>query len=181
MPSSEKQKQRDNETLAKRYRVFMDALIARKGGECAKCESIEDLEFDHIDWRTKVFTISHGWRMRDREAFEREVQKCQLLCSLCHGEKTKADLLEMRGSFTHGTMYGWMKVKCECETCLAGKRVWLDARNEKRRVLDTTVRGPYKEPAEHGTYKRYKRGCKCTECKAANTRTVTAVNISKVA
>lgn len=118
----------------------------------------------------RPFTISSNWRISDRETFEREVQKCQLLCTSCHSEKTKADLLEMRGPFTHGTIYGWMKMKCKCDTSSAAKRVHNDARNEKRRKSTDSAKGPYSQPADHGTKRRYSRGCKCDLCRAANAK-----------
>ena len=154
----------------RRYREFVDGLIARLGGECNHCGSSDSLEFDHVDWRTKVFTITTNWYIKDRVLFESELAKCQLLCASCHKVKTAKDLVEQRQEdvFTHGTLYGWMKRKCECDTCASAKRDWYDARNEKRRGTSGVSIGPYKQPAEHGTSRMYKRGCKCDACKAAN-------------
>lgn len=134
-----------------------------------QCGSTEKLQFDHVDWRTKEFTIAPNWAMKDRIAFEAELAKCQLLCTECHDAKTKLDKSEMEPpEFAHGTTYAWMKRKCECVPCGSAKRAWNDARNAKRR--NNGGRGTYKLPAEHGTIKRYRRGCKCSDCKAANVR-----------
>jgi len=47
--------------------------------------------------------------------------------------------------FRHGTMYGWMKKRCQCETCSMAKRSWHDARNERRRLKEGEgARGPYR-------------------------------------
>lgn len=36
--------------------------------------------------------------------------------------------------FTHGTVYGWMKKKCQCGLCQKHKASWSDTRNAKRRA-----------------------------------------------
>lgn len=155
-----------------RYRRVIDGLIERLGGKCAKCEVTQNLEFDHIDWRTKIFLITTNWYIEDRVLFEAELAKCQLLCHSCHKIKTARDVSEQeREPFTHGTLYGWMKRKCPCDHCESAKRTWHNERNAKRRAKAGGI-GPYKQPAEHGTAKRYKRGCKCGDCRAANTRKV---------
>ena len=60
------------------------------GGKCAICGSAENLEFDHIDPQQKSFSISgfltHAW-----SKLEPELQKCQLLCEVCHKAKSKVD------------------------------------------------------------------------------------------
>lgn len=154
----------------------MSDLITSFGGACVRCGSDNQLQFDHVDWRTKKFTIATCWSMKDREVFALELTKCQLLCSECHTAKTKIDNSEMdRPEFTHGTVYAWMKRKCDCEVCSAAKILWNNARNERRRGNgpDALIRGKYQTgPADHGTYRRYKQGCKCAECKSANARKV---------
>lgn len=168
-----------------RYRIFMDELIARFGGVCVQCDATDQLEFDHVDWRTKEFTIASNWAMRDRTKFELELLKCQLLCSHCHEQKTQIDKQEMGlVGFTHGNLYAWMKMKCECEACAIAKKEWHKKRNADRRKKadDTSGRGRYQTgPAEHGTARRYKQGCKCDDCKAANSRKVKEAKASKVA
>jgi hypothetical protein len=159
-----------------RYRLFMDDLISKFGGVCMQCDASDQLEFDHVDWRTKDFTIASNWAMKDRAKFDLELLKCQLLCSTCHEEKTQVDKQEMGlVGFTHGTVYAWMKVKCECDICVGAKMAWHQERNAKRRKTgeETSGRGRYQTgPAEHGTARRYKQGCKCDDCKAANSRKV---------
>lgn len=35
--------------------------------------------------------------------------------------------------WSHGTVYGWMKKKCDCAECVSAKREWHDQRNAARR------------------------------------------------
>lgn len=163
---SEQQKEQMLGYYAKRKQELIDYL----GGACLVCGATESLEFDHIRWQDKSFTIGQNWGMKDREALYAELDKCQLLCKDHHREKTLADLSEIgfQQGITHGTYYAFQRKKCVCEVCELAKREWYDKRNAKRRDAEGP-RGPYNQPAEHGTYKRYKRGCKCDLCRAANT------------
>lgn len=141
-------------------------IFQHYGGCCVRCGSTEDLEMDHIDRSAKTMQfqdcVTANWI---REDVAEEMLNMQLLCNGCHIEKTAK---ENKG-FEHGTIYAWMKKKCECEVCSDAKRKWHDDRNERRRQPDGP-RGPYGLPAEHGTQKRYKRGCKCPDCRAANSK-----------
>lgn len=137
----------------KRRKKIIDYL----GGSCAKCGSTENLEFDHIDPNKKSYDISRGMSLKNNKE---EIDKCQLLCNICHLEKTTME----NSGITHGSIYSWMKIKCECATCQKSKRLWYDKRNERRRSLDNP-RGPYEKTPPHGTNKMYRRGCRCQECK----------------
>lgn len=103
-----------------KYHWRRQALIVLLGGKCTRCGSIKNLEFDHIDPKSKSYSISrilvHSWN----KVLE-EIKKCQLLCHECHLEKNKID----NGEAKHGTasMY---KRHCRCEPC---RRAW----NEKSR------------------------------------------------
>lgn len=72
------------------YHRKKNELIQLLGGQCLKCGSVYNLEFDHIDPTTKLFPISnllsHAW-----DVVLVEVKKCQLLCSDCHKKKTAID------------------------------------------------------------------------------------------
>lgn len=70
----------------KRYRERLAIAKERLGGKCIKCEETEDLEFDHIDPRSKLRKISEAtnWSLA---RFLAEVDKCQLLCREHHIEK----------------------------------------------------------------------------------------------
>lgn len=99
--------------------------------KCATCGAVEELEFDHIDPEKKSFSVSGMKSLRNPE-FRAELDKCQVLCRACHEEKTRQE--HLAEGFTHGTIYGFMKRKCECADCSQKKREWHDARNAKRRV-----------------------------------------------
>lgn len=60
-------------------------------------------------------------------------------------ETARASYAASRPSFTHGTLYAWMKMKCDCDECLAAKRDWNDARNAARRTGES--RGHYRRTA----------------------------------
>jgi hypothetical protein len=108
----------------KRRKPMLDYL----GGQCVRCGSTEELQFDHIRREDKSFNISTKMTLSDPEV-RAELDKCQLLCKDCHQRKTGA---EMEG-FTHGTLYAWMKKGCRCEVCEPEWRSWNDERNAKRR------------------------------------------------
>ena len=73
-----------------RYATAISKFIGYLGGECKKCSSVEQLEFDHIDRATKSFAITKYWN-RKWEIIKPELDKCQLLCHDCHKEKTKVE------------------------------------------------------------------------------------------
>ena len=147
------------EYWAKRREFIVNYL----GGKCDICGSTENLEIDHIDPSKKSFNIS-PFDALDKTMSE--LEKCHLLCKKHHLEKTSSE----NSGFTHGTMYGWMRKKCQCDLCNRARRKFHDDRNEIRRSLSGNAgRGKYdKSPIEHGTYRMYKRGCKCEKCRKAN-------------
>jgi len=75
-------------------------VIDYLGGICAKCGSLESLEFDHVNPEQKSFSVgtvlTHSWAK-----IEPELKKCQLLCQNCHKRKSKNDgsLEKMKKSF----------------------------------------------------------------------------------
>lgn len=95
--------------LEKYYRVHAE-LIAYMGGICVNCGQIENLEFDHIDPKTKSFDIGKNWS-RNRDDILKELQKCQLLCSHCHKEKSIRERAPSHGG------WGMYKRGCRCQIC----------------------------------------------------------------
>jgi len=57
------------------------------GGKCVKCNSTENLHFDHIESKSKVFSIGDKITY-PKEKIINELKKCQLLCRSCHTLKT---------------------------------------------------------------------------------------------
>lgn len=88
--------------------------IAIHGGQCAKCGGDQDLEFDHIDPEKKVDHRIWSW---SEERIQGELLKCQLLCSVCHKEKSIEEMAypERR----HGTNLMYLKERCRCDSCRA--------------------------------------------------------------
>lgn len=108
-------------------------MLFLTGGQepfCVKCGSTEKLEFDHIDPEGKSFSINRRVSLKTKE-MRSELLKCQILCQKCHEEKTAKE----NSGFTHGTIYGFMKAKCDCAECNFKKRQWHDARNARRRKV----------------------------------------------
>ena len=64
------------------------------GGKCAWCGSIERLQYDHIDRKTKSFAISPRGLDVGFARFKVEIDKCQLLCFPCHVEKSRREQAE---------------------------------------------------------------------------------------
>ena len=81
------------------------------GKSCVKCGSTQSLEVDHIDPAQKVAHTIWSWAIPRRDA---ELAKCQVLCTPCHKEKTRAD----RPIPEHGTLARYGKHhKCRCDIC----------------------------------------------------------------
>lgn len=101
--------------------------IAEFGGQCVKCGSKENLEFDHVDPKTKLVCIAVTWSWAE-EKRRAELAKCQLLCEECHKAKTAKD----RGYKTrpHGTLTSYKRYSCRCKLCRSA-----NAENEHRRRL----------------------------------------------
>jgi len=59
-----------------------------KNGPCNKCGTIENLQLDHIDPKTKKHHAVWSWSEKRRN---KELRKCQVLCKKCHLSKTKVD------------------------------------------------------------------------------------------
>lgn len=159
------------------FQEWKKKILARLGTECAQCSSKENLEIDHIKEEDKSFDICGKWtyfyneKNKERqEELTLELAKCQLLCYECHKAKSAAYVskIKLEKGFTHGTSYGWMKAKCDCQLCSDKKKSDQKFKNEKRRARDDSARGPYGQPTECGDIKSYHRGCRCTLCRAAN-------------
>jgi len=91
------------------------------GGKCVDCGSIEHLQYDHDDPKTKKFAISKIWSTT-WEVFLEELKKCKLRCTTCHKKKSAKEARQrLLGTGRHGTMWMYYKHKCRCEECGAYK------------------------------------------------------------
>lgn len=141
--------EKNKQYLKDRYEKQRAEIIALLGGVCAVCGSPEALEVDHIDWVKKTVDVGRLWTKNTRPLLDAELEKCQLLCKDHHIQKSKSDQMEMRAAglagftpFKHGTVYSFMRKKCNCIICDERKREWYDARNAARRK--SGGRGPYR-------------------------------------
>ena len=80
----------------------------KQNGPCVKCNSWKNLELDHINPSTK---ITHRIWSRNEEFRKNELKKCQVLCKICHKEKTKKDLHNMN---INKKIYSKLSVKLVC-------------------------------------------------------------------
>lgn len=106
----------------KLYHERRNEAIDKLGGKCRLCGGIEDLQFDHIKREDKRFDISKYLLRVSRVKYERELMKCQLLCSGCHVEKTLVERGQKPARGTHGTLSSYRY--CHCELCKKTKREW---------------------------------------------------------
>ena len=107
--------------------------IEQLGGQCVVCGSKETLEFDHINPETKKETISNMWTS-NRDVFQEELNKCQLLCHSCHLDKSQSegDYTRNRKSWEHG-LSGYINYKCKCDICRESYKVFRKNRWKKEK------------------------------------------------
>lgn len=107
--------------MKERARKRVAAAKEQLGGKCVRCGSVDDLQFDHIDPTTKLFTLAKGSSFSE-ERWQAEVEKCQLLCQACHTAKTLEDLGRLSAKDNHGTLSCYTHAKCRCELCKQARR-----------------------------------------------------------
>lgn len=83
------------EYMARRYASRRAHWIEVMGGVCVSCGVDEELEFDHVDPKTKTYQIAKILNTGSEKKVAAEMAKCQLLCNPCHKDKTRADRLAM--------------------------------------------------------------------------------------
>lgn len=76
--------------MKRRWHYRRKAAVAFLGGKCS-CGATRGLVFDHIDFRTKRFTLAKRPSVNEVD-FWIEVAKCQLLCPRCNRNKTRIDI-----------------------------------------------------------------------------------------
>lgn len=107
----------ESKTPLQRYRERRAYSIAKLGGKCVRCGSTKRLELDHIDKRQKSFNITQHWSY-SLEIYDKELEKCQLLCHTCHVAKSfeAKDWGKGYGATDHGS-YSMYKRGCRCTPC----------------------------------------------------------------
>lgn len=97
----------------------------RLGDCCVKCGANENLEFDHIDSKTKLFALSAGIERKWLD-FAAEVDKCQVLCVSCHKEKSRIEQGKFKPGVLEGRPHGSFttyKNGCRCADCKTANAV----------------------------------------------------------
>ena len=152
-----------NKAYYEDFKVLCFAII---GTACAECGSINDLQIDHVDWRTKSFTITSKLGPKWWPAVVEELKKCQPLCRLCHKKKTAKDHAEIftkeRDSL-HGTLSQYWRYRCRCEPCRNAYRQYRSTRYSK----PIAARRIYRK-AVCGSNAMYRKGCRCRDCRTAH-------------
>lgn len=97
-------------------------LVRYLGGECLRCGSKDDLEIDHRNREDKLFTLSGKGLDTKWSRILEEADKCDLLCSEHHLEKSKEckDL----GQVDHGGGVSGKK-NCKCVPCRERKAEYM--------------------------------------------------------
>lgn len=70
------------------YRKRIGKLFTILGGVCVDCGTKYNLEFDHINPKTKSFNVSTAARSKKWELVVVEAKKCKLRCKSCHIKRT---------------------------------------------------------------------------------------------
>ncbi len=139
-------------------------VVAALGGSCVRCGSTDQLELDHKDPSLKE--LEYGKRFSAaRPKWDSEVAKAQLLCKPCHQEKTAVENGRGQIRVAHGAERMYTTYKCRCELCVEAHDAYL----QKRRKAHGGNR-PARVERKCGSYATYKRGCRCTLCRAANAK-----------
>jgi hypothetical protein len=89
------------------------------GGKCYPCGEDDSniLEFHHRDPSTKVQGMSYMWGHATIEKIYEELDKCDLLCKVCHAKEGWKDKPRAK----HGTRSRYVR-GCRCDECKQANR-----------------------------------------------------------
>lgn len=76
-------------------------------------------------------------------------------------------VIEGRDDPRHGTVNGYINLRCRCDECREAWRVYEPARLSRERWRRRQGMQPMKYGRTHGIRATYKDGCRCDECRAA--------------
>lgn len=83
----------DRNTRAyQRHRELIRQAKSRPCADCGIQYPYYVMDFDHRDGKNKTFTISEVARITNKSLW-REIEKCDVVCSNCHRERTHRRLL----------------------------------------------------------------------------------------
>lgn len=87
----------DRNTRARlRHRALLRSVKSRPCADCGVQYPYYVMDFDHRDGETKVFGLNSVNRMT-LPGILREIEKCDVVCSNCHRERTHRRMLEAAG------------------------------------------------------------------------------------
>ena len=112
------------EYMRQRRKTRKAQALKLLGGVCKVCGTTENLEFDHINPKTKVGNVTAPKLIDGKiELFIEEVNKCQLLCKPHHLEKSKANK-ELGTTYPPAFCGGGAKygLGCRCDLCKEWKK-----------------------------------------------------------
>ena len=115
-----------------KYEKRRNGFIEELGGVCVQCNSVDELEFDHIDPETKSFNVAKKMANGAIAVLREEIAKCQLLCKKCHKKKSVAQEEVGHGEGLTG------KKNCRCELCAPLKNEHSKRTMQNRRALAKT-------------------------------------------
>lgn len=76
----------DRKYRLKRYHKKMREAKRKLGGKCRKCGATTNLQFDHVNPKSKKFALGKNWSYSE-STVNREKGKTQLLCEKHNKEK----------------------------------------------------------------------------------------------
>lgn len=117
-----------------RYHKRRQLILEYLGNVCNSCGSTEKLEVDHVDPNTKCFSISKEWGRPIGELIT-ELDKCQLLCRVCHEKKTWKEKTKNR---KHGTWGMYNNAGCRCSECREFVNAYQKARKARKRLASSS-------------------------------------------
>lgn len=143
--------------LERYYRIRSEA-VAALGGQCVDCQSVSDLQFDHVNRYEKSFDVGKLLNYSKLRR-EEELKKCVLRCGDCHRVKTKA-MKDYKG-VPHGEgIVG--KGRCLCGSCAPLKET------ESERLDRLKVERDHESYLEATTCKcgltKVKKSSTCVKC-----------------
>lgn len=109
-------------------------LIEVLGGRCVNCRTTERLEFDHVIPEEISFRIGNRLNARPEKLIE-ELQKCQLLCKPCHGEKTGIETRAKNKKPRHGTVNRYQNHECRCIDCRDAWTIYMRNRINRQKSI----------------------------------------------
>lgn len=127
-----------NSYKKKRYDERKIKLLKMYGEKCNECGSNKNLEFHHVDPKTKLFDVTTSLGSRSWKVIENEVKKCKLICKNCHQLENIIQAGNQTAFGTHGTLssYRW----CKCLECKKAMSDWLKKYNKERKLKDPNFR-----------------------------------------